>query len=180
MKTLTKPILNRKYSLITAWAIFTLILIVFTCKLFSDSYGFRNPITRSLIYSKVQIITPLQKTTHKAPQALKIGIQKVYAAETEQAYINSKLNSKLLNGIWALESSRGVHDGCRDKGLWNGFGYSQSTSVWNCFPDYKTVVDKVDSWITSHKDLTDAQLLCYYNSGYIQTWCQYYQNYINL
>ena len=84
--------------------------------------------------------------------------------------------------IYALESSRGKNDSCRNIGQYNGFGYAQSTFTWNCFESFEVVVDKVDNWITQRKEegLSNAQLLCYYNQGLKLNDCPYFRNYLKV
>lgn len=89
-------------------------------------------------------------------------------------------NAEILWQVYKLESSRGKNDGCRNRGLYNGFGYGQPDSAMAdgtgaCFETFEEVVDKVDNWFTRQlKTKTLPEALCFYNTGKAESGCTYY------
>ena len=71
--------------------------------------------------------------------------------------------------IWALESSMGRNDSCKNIGKVNGFGFAQSTHTWNCFDSFEEVVSKVDEWLT----MRDRENYCLYQQGIRTPDCAY-------
>ncbi len=89
--------------------------------------------------------------------------------------------SEVVRKVYQLESSGGKNDGCRAKGLYNGYGYGQSTFTWNCFQSHDEVTAKVSSWFeTRIPTMGLSTALCYYNTGHKVTDCDYYQKYLKL
>lgn len=85
---------------------------------------------------------------------------------------------QLVYKIYGLESTWGKNDGCTAKGLYNGYGYRQNTREHKCFESRETVRLIVVDWVNDKraKGYTDAELLCYYNTGYKVSDCTYYKN----
>lgn len=87
----------------------------------------------------------------------------------------------LRRAIYQLESSsgtKGTDQGCKAKGLVNGYGLNPGS----CYKSQEEVAGLVEHWIQRHIDegMTDAQLLCHYNTGTPSDDCEYYQNYLKL
>ena len=94
--------------------------------------------------------------------------------------INGAAHSDILHKIYSMESSQGKHDGCKDIGKFNGFGYGQNATVWNCFDSFEEVVSKVDAWFTKHLlTKTVPEAVCFYNTGSTDTNCSYYQKFLS-
>jgi hypothetical protein len=89
---------------------------------------------------------------------------------------------KVARKIYGLESSFGKNDSCRQQGQYNGYGYGQNTSTWNCFESFEIVTSKVENWIQDKlsKGDTLAEAICLYNTGIKQDSCDYYQNFLSL
>lgn len=69
--------------------------------------------------------------------------------------------------VFILESSGGKNDSCRDKGLYNGYGYGQSKHSWLCFKTQAEARAKVTAWFERElkkRELSEA--LCGYNLGF--------------
>lgn len=111
----------------------------------------------------------------------KQGIFNEQDRPSDYQIIAGKKNGPILWKIYALESSRGKHDGCKSQGKFNGFGFGQSTHAWNCFDYFEEVVFKVDDWFEKQLDTkTLAEALCYYNEGIVKSDCGYYRKYLSL
>lgn len=68
-----------------------------------------------------------------------------------------------LDIIYALESSRGRNDSCRNKGLYNGYGYIPG----NCYGTLEEVESLVRRWFEEKLKTYDlATALCGYNLGF--------------
>ena len=86
-----------------------------------------------------------------------------------------------LDKIRRLESSGGRNDNCQNKGLINGYGYGQSTFVWNCFKSHNIVRGKVQGWFEKRiPEMGLETATCYYNSGHKVKDCPYWQKYKSL
>lgn len=83
--------------------------------------------------------------------------------------------------IYTLESSGGKNDGCRNLGLFNGYGFMQSTFHWNCYSTHEEVRGLVINWLEEHiAKYGLEQSLCIYNRGVNETGCTYSMNYLSL
>jgi hypothetical protein len=90
-------------------------------------------------------------------------------------------NRWILWKVYALESSRGKNDGCRDIGKFNGFGYRQNKNEHICFDTFEEVVGYVDAWFTKQlKTKTLEQALCWYNEGKDKASCEYSSKFLGL
>ena len=74
---------------------------------------------------------------------------------------------EIADKVFALESSRGKNDKCvREKMGFNGYGYGQSLTKFNCYNSYDTVKALVVNWFDQRLEtMTLDQALCYYNLG---------------
>lgn len=83
--------------------------------------------------------------------------------------------------VYRLESSAGVNDGCRAKGLFNGYGYRQNKREWKCFGSHEEVTKYVtDLFAERIPKMGLSTALCYYQSGYKVADCEYYQKFLAL
>jgi len=179
--------------------IFFLLLIMFSILFgnwFFGSYQLRSPVIVHIqapweprgvkkdfnpVNAEDKTRKPIPSPTSKPSKSVSF-LPQVQAAElTIDDYINNAKHADIIRKIYKLESSEGRNDGCKDKGKLNGFGYGQSTFVWNCFDSAEEVVTKVDKWFdTQLKTKTLAESLCYYNIGVVTGNCDYYKNYKSL
>ena len=97
-------------------------------------------------------------------------------------FIYSLKHGQILKNIYTLESSRGRNDSCKEQGKFNGFGYGQNSTVWNCFDTFEEVATKVNAWFTKrfNEGYTEAEAISYYNTGIRQMNSKYYQAYLAL
>jgi hypothetical protein len=82
----------------------------------------------------------------------------------------------VANTIFALESSRGVNDGCIRKGLgFNGYGFRQNSKEWKCFGSRDEVRGLLTEWIKDKqaKGLSTDSMLCLDNTGVASPSCWY-------
>lgn len=93
--------------------------------------------------------------------------------------------------VYTLESSNGKNDSCKESGKFNGYGYAQNLTTWNCFDSHEEVTNKVKSWFEKHlKTKTLGEALCGYNLGFQSEHFQkcvqqdpeypYYKNFLSL
>jgi hypothetical protein len=164
-----------KASVIVGIFLITLIAMAgYGVKSFFDKYYFVSPVQPKA----VKLIIPTPTPTKAPKQAIRVVEPvKVYAAETKHYEIGD-----IVDGIFTLESSRGKNDGCRDKGLYNGYGYMQSSFHWMCYATQEEVVNLVIDWVEDKRDkgFDTAELLCYYNRGIKESDCPYYRNFLTL
>lgn len=140
---------------------------------FINTHDFRSPF---------QIPWTVKKIKSK-PAAIVNPIPQAEAKEKEVTPTPSEqLVDVLVAKIYRLESSGGVNDGCRNRGLYNGYGYAQNDSTWQCFSSPDEVEGKVRSWVKGKLDhgYSVPQLLCYYNEGIVKDNCGYYQRFLAL
>lgn len=165
---------------------------------FFDSYDlkFQTPIiiqTPVKIESReAKMVSPvIQEATPSAtPAPAKESsfnlVEPAYAKEIATAgdieLIEAQPHSDILKKVYKLESSSGKNDGCKEKGLFNGFGYGQNNIYWNCFESFEIVVTKVNNWFADKLDkgYTVSEALCYYNLGKRLETCDYAQKAENI
>lgn len=84
----------------------------------------------------------------------------------------------IVSKIHKLESSGGKNDGCKNKGLYNGYGYAQNEFTWNCYKTQDEAKSYVVAWFEKNlKDKTIAEAVCYYNTGIVSDDCEYYNKF---
>ena len=180
----------KKRSIKVRWAV-SIIAVIVIVLVFS---GFLNLLNRFydnyrlMIKSPVIFQMPVQLEKRK-PMIIKVTPTKTPTPTPEEtsfvpkAYAEVKhSNTEILKRVYQLESSGGKNDSCRDQGKFNGYGYGQSTFVWNCFDTLDEVTGKVDAWFTKkfNEGYSLSEALCYYNTGYRTSDCTYYQKYLSL
>lgn len=148
---------------------------IFTAAFFSNYY-IQSPI---VITTRPMVVPRTIKAIPQAPKTSKIEPTK--APISDKDYILSKKNGALLWKVYGLESTWGKNDGCKSHGEYNGYGYGQNGDVWNCFPSFQIVTDKVDAWYTKNlATLSLSEALCLYNTGNATKTCEYYKKYLSL
>ena len=93
-----------------------------------------------------------------------------YAKEpmTDMEVIEQYKLEPVIKSIYMLESTHGQNDGCKDDGKFNGYGFGQNSSSWNCYDSFEEVTERVNYWLEDRlsangNNLTEA--ICYYNTG---------------
>lgn len=96
--------------------------------------------------------------------------------------MDAQARDQLVNGIYQLESSGGLQDGCKRQGMVNGYGFRQNKSEFKCFNSVSEVRKLVENWIEDkqNKGWSVAEQACYYNLGLRVSDCPYYQNYLRI
>jgi hypothetical protein len=142
-----------------------LALVVINGFFMSYFLTFRSPVIIQMPIQVHKRVEPLSPTP--TPKKVKVTL-------TPTATPTPKLKVDIKK-IYQLESSGGKNDGCRNKGLYNGYGYGQNSFVWNCFPSHEEVTNKVIAWFKDkeEKGYSIAEQLCMYNVGKRITNCDY-------
>lgn len=110
--------------------------------------------------------------------------QKVEATAKEATTANSEPSYETMADIiYKLESSSGKNNysRCSIVGKVNYFGFGiNGSGKYMCFENLKENRTAVINWIKNHfnEGLTEAQLICHYNTGVISENCPYYKNYL--
>jgi len=150
---------------------------------FINEHEFRSPLILQSPFYKEDIKSPVVEK--EASESAGI-VKHSSTTEKEQEEVvllgeHTEITA-IADKIFTLESSRGKNDGCRDKGLYNGYGYAQSTFMWKCYETRDEVLGHVLSWIQDklNKGFRTPELLCYYNEGIKKNDCPYYQKYLSL
>jgi hypothetical protein len=114
----------------------------------------------------------LQPTLQPQPETLQL---------TDEEMMKALPHGELLWMTYGHESTWGKFDGCKKKGLYNGFGYAQNDHVWLCFESLEEAAMKVSAWFDKHlQTMTVRQALCYYNKGIVMDDCDYAEYSLNL
>lgn len=100
----------------------------------------------------------------------------VSALQDQSGTPGSAASNDIERKIYRLESSEGKNDSCKQKGLYNGYGYIPGT----CYTSHLEVRALVQGWIKNHQSMGLPQMLCYWNSGKASENCEYYQKYLKL
>lgn len=167
-KTEFKPKHSKLGLVLSAILITTFIVIVllaiYGVVSFFNQYGLQSPITfRSPVYNKNSnvLISPVSTKSAKQSAIFNVGA--------------------IADKIYTLESSNGKNDGCRNLGLYNGYGYRQNSFEWVCYNSHDEARMHVINWLTQNiKDGNIEKALCLYNRGLNETGCQYAINYKSL
>ena len=154
--------LKLKFLLFIAFLIW-LTLGIFGIYQFFLNYSLRSPIIiqSPIVPNKVELmISPVGSDSAKL-KTLDIG--------------------EIADKIYTLESSGGKNDSCRKLGLYNGYGYSQSTFSWKCYESHEQVRQLVIDWLIDNISKYGLeQALCRYNVGIATNDCKYVVNYKSL
>lgn len=114
------------------------------------------------------------------PSGLRSGSQGVSVDTTIPGQTEGDRTIKIQDvvyRVYRLESSGGRNDSCRNRGLFNGYGYIPG----QCYASHEEVTGLVTAWFEREipkKGLVGA--LCYYNTGRVLETCDYYKNYLKL
>ncbi|MGE5041652.1 MAG: hypothetical protein ACM3IJ_01980 [Candidatus Levyibacteriota bacterium] len=95
-----------------------------------------------------------------------------------QAVQSFDLNS-IVSAMYQQESQSGLTDPCVISGKgFNGYGYAPGT----CYSSHEEVSAKVKNWIMDkiQNGWPLSQALCYYQSGYILSDCDYYRSVLGI
>ena len=145
------------------------------------SLGLIIGITGTFVYFEGQrFLTDLNKGSRIVVHAAVQATPKANASVQSDAQVEEKSSTsaeELADKIFALESSRGKNDYCKTIGKVNGYGYRQNAKERVCFNFHEEVKELVEGWVANHQTqgLTEAQLLCHYNTGQATDDCDYYQ-----
>lgn len=148
---------------------------------FTEKYKIQSP-----IILKVQpLIIRRDGKVHKtiqAPVKSQIMAPVVEAKELEEKEYKT---AEIFDAIWMLESTKGTapeghHIYCRSIGKWNEIGYGNRQKL--CFEDIEEARLTIENWFKKRgsEGMDLATSLCYYNTGYKQPNCTYYQHYLTL
>lgn len=145
------------------------------------SYHWQSPIKFQNIVRGEQKLNyvPAKQGANEIEKISKIIFPEAKAAGIEPEPVAEQLTAdQLVYKIYGLESTWGKVDGCTAKGLYNGYGFRQNTREHKCFESRETVRLLVVNWVKEKRALgySDAELLCYYNTGYKVSDCTYYKN----
>jgi len=177
------------YLFSTAWKVLrdkrTWFVVAFIVWTWLISFFNSNYYTQSPVKEWQPIIVPRYKTVKQVVKNAPVMTVKPIVekkALTDKEIIYNHKYADILWRIYGLESTWGKNDGCKDDGQFNGYGYGQNTSSWNCFASFEIVTDKVDLWIDKQmkKGLTIAEIVCLYNTGTISKNCMYYTKYLSI
>lgn len=177
-----KPSLKRR-----AVKLFILLAIAFGL-LLSAVYGIDYFFDRNTInwQTPIKLQKPIYLTPRTQAQAKQVEVvptaQAVApVASPAEVKPHAPNMDKLLASIYQLESSSGKNDGCKTKGMFNGFGYGQNANSWNCFSTFSEVENKVRLWFEKRVPTMGlSTAICYYNSGHKVADCPYYQSYLKI
>ena len=101
---------------------------------------------------------------------------------TAEEYCKALPHGDLVWKTYGHESTFGLHDGCKNQGKYNGFGYGQNKNGYACFDTFEEVARHVSDWFeTQLKSKSISNALCYYQSGHTdQLDCEYARYSLNI
>lgn len=150
--------------------VFTVFGVILACAIVYVAVKSEQWWTKQIFISKVNIVKVAKAA--ELPEAPKVEpIKPSYSIK------------QVVDAVHILESSGGKNDGCKKKGLINGYGYAQhgSGKVWTCFDSHTEVRALVEKWYSKRiPELGLSTALCYYNTGYKLQECPYYQNFLKV
>jgi len=176
------PLHTKRYA---KWALFSLsivsiVLIIITISAWFD---INRLVFRSPILIKVQAPIVIERRVALAsPLASTETLTKIPKSKAD--LINLKSASKVITGIWTLESNRGNYPTgfakyCESLGKSNEFGFDPYGHT--CFDNFEASVNRVENWLVDvMQELSLDQTLCFYNTGIASDSCIYSKNYHSL
>ena len=104
------------------------------------------------------------------------------APRIEDISVKGLSKDEIVWRIYGLESSYGKNDGCKRQGKFNGFGFGQHETDWQCFKTFEEASQAVHNWVASMQaqGYDMPTLVCYYNTGKLISNCSYYQKFLAL
>ena len=167
-KHIDKPVENKKHNLVPLVFKFGIVFFVLSLAIYGI-YSFFNT---------YEIRTPIMFQSPIVPRKVDVIIS---PAGTESGKLKSIDIGEIADKIYTLESSNGKFDSCRKLGLYNGYGFSQSTFSWKCYASHEQVRQLVIDWLIDNISKYGLeQSLCRYNQGTITDNCRYVVNYKSL
>ena len=170
----------KKYSVIALHVIAIALTITAITFLFIKTVNWTNK-HQINFQQPIVIHKPVYITKRLTPETL---ISQVKAApltfDEKQQIVKEQADLQtIVNGVYQLESSGGVHDDCKAQGKVNGYGYEENTNSHVCFSSHQEVQTLVARWFNDKLEsgLTLSESLCLYNQGIIENSCTYSQNY---
>lgn len=127
-------------------------------------------------------VTASPSATPSATPLPRIG-QPASKKGADAQVISKHKYASLMWGIYGKESTWGKADGCKNKGLFNGYGFRQNTREWKCFESFEEVSTEVENWLVANLAKFDNNInrtLCYYNKGLVLTDCDYSSDVLSL
>jgi len=104
--------------------------------------------------------------------------QKPTVVPSKEKYVWNERIERLYQSVRTMESGKGtnnnpvaLHNQCKAKGMINEIGYLATPTY--CFDDAEHQKLTFSRWIMKREKMTDAQLLCYWNTGTLVNSCRY-------
>jgi hypothetical protein len=125
---------------------------------------------------KVVPVTGIPKKPTVAPKKASESVKPTVVPSKD--YVWDKRIENLYRMIRTMESSNGtntnpvaLHNKCKAKGMINEIGYLATPDY--CFDDVEHQKLTFSRWIMKREKMTDAQLMCLWNTGTIVNSCRY-------
>lgn len=118
-----------------------------------------------------------------AKNSIKSGIASISANSSEYEIVMNQKHGAVLWNIYALESSRGKNDFCRNNNLgYAGFGVLDNNRKIVCYETFAKAAERANYWFNQlHPENSLVSALCQYNLGTpALANCQYYQDFLSL
>lgn len=120
-------------------------------------------------FEKVDIASLMQSETHIFVQSRVVEVAEAKSIQEEvKTPESSKMDvSSVVAKVYRLESSGGKNDSCRERGLYNGFGFGWYDGKKPCYSSHEEVKSKVLAWFEDKlKEHSLEEALCGYNLGF--------------
>ena len=131
------------------------------------------------VYIEVQEIMKPNVITIISPTIVEVTKIKEEKIETVEPVKKPSID-EIVYKIYRLESSAGINDSCKSRGLFNGYGYAIYEGSYRCFESHDQITKIVTAWVEKNQNLSTAQMLCKYNTGQATEGCEYYQKFLSL
>lgn len=148
---------------------------------FTEKYRIQSPIILKfqplIVRRDGKVLKPVEKPVKSHIIAPVVKAEELKDKEYKTAQI--------FDAIWMLESTKGRapeghHIYCRSIGKWNEIGYGNRQKL--CFENIDEAKLTIENWFAKRgaEGMDLATALCYYNTGYKQPNCTYYQDFLSL
>lgn len=154
------------------WKLKVFGFIIFLFLIIASVYGVKS------FFDKYYLRLPFIMQSPIVPRKAEVIISPVSAQSSQLRTIDI---GEIADKIYFLESGRGKNDSCRKLGLYNGFGFRQSSFEWKCFSSHEEVRMLVINWLIDNISKHGLEkALCLYNRGIAEKGCRYALTYKSL
>lgn len=161
---------RRKKIIVIASAVIAVIAVIIIAIIVISNWFNKHELT-----FRDPIISPIVITKRLTPSEIASEVKTDLAlSDKREADL-----SKVVNGVYGLESTYGKNDDCTKQNKFNGYGFHINSREHICYGSREEVKTLVIAWFNDklNSGMSIDQALCFYNTGKHLDSCVYSSNY---